>query len=316
MITPMRLRVGIVGCGRMGRERAAAATALGAKIVAAVDADAGAAQRLAADFRACGVAEDADDLAWRSLDAVFVCTPPSARGTVELAAIAERVPLFIEKPVGLSREQCLPVEAALEGRPCINAVGYMNRYRRSVEAARRRLATRTILGVSCNWVSAPYRVPWWNTSGGGINDLTTHLVDMARYLVGEIDHVQGIASSSPDRETTVEAASFNLRFATGQPCSMLYSCRAASKMVDFRVFTSDGTVHLRGWDFRLVGGGMRPDVDRSAIFRREVAAFFDAVRSGRDVPIRCDFSDALRTQAVVDALRRSLQSGGAEPVPV
>jgi myo-inositol 2-dehydrogenase/D-chiro-inositol 1-dehydrogenase len=314
----VELRVAIVGCGRMGRERAAAATKLGAKVVTAVDSDPGAAEQLARLLPDCATAADASELDWPSLDAVFVCTPPFARGSVELAAVAAAVPVFMEKPVGLSRDQCLPLAAALERTPCLTAVGYMNRYRESVAAARRLLTDRTVLGVSCSWVTGPYGVSWWSEeslSGGCVNEQTTHLVDMTRYLVGEVAEVQAMASFSAGPPSTVEAASFNLRLTTGQLCSMLYSCQADTKMVDFQVFTDKGTVRLEGWDFQLVGGGIAVDADRSQIFLREVSAFFRAVTAGRNGSILCDFRDALRTQQVVDALRGSLQKGTVERVP-
>ena len=46
-----------------------------------------------------------------------------------------------------------------------------------------------VLGAAGNWVNASYAVPWWGRrelSGGPVNEQATHLVDLARHLVGEV----------------------------------------------------------------------------------------------------------------------------------
>ncbi len=134
------LRIAVVGCGRMGRERALAAMQLGARVVAVCDLDVSAAAALAADLPGCQALEHADALAWDSIDAILVCTPPFARGAVELTAIERKIPVLVEKPTGLSAQNCGTVLRALLQQPVVTAVGYMNRYRESVQQARQRLA--------------------------------------------------------------------------------------------------------------------------------------------------------------------------------
>ena len=82
--------------------------------------------------------------------------------------------------------------SVLANRDVINAVGYMN-YRRSVDAARLIATAEGVLGVSAYWVSGTNRVEWREhekLSGGGINDEAAHVVDLIRYLVGEVVAVQ------------------------------------------------------------------------------------------------------------------------------
>src|SRR4051812_15358679 len=122
------LRVGIVGAGRMGRERARAAKLLGAEVVAVCDPDLERATALASDVHA-EVLPDTAHLDMSELDVLFECTPPAARGGVQEKAIAAGVALFVEKPIGLDAQQCLPLLELLDKRPVVNAAGYMNRYR-------------------------------------------------------------------------------------------------------------------------------------------------------------------------------------------
>ena len=311
----MGLDVAVIGCGRMGRQRARAARALGAEVVALYDPDGARARELAAVAEGSAVVEDWRELDFGALDAVFVCTPPSARGPVEAHAIDAGVPLFVEKPIGLSAAHAATTLETLDRASVLTGVGYMNRYRASVQAAREALRGEAVLGVSGCWAGGRYAVPWWGQeaqSGGPINEQATHLVDLARYLAGEIREVQAIADAAS------EAAAVNLRFADGVLGSLLYTCHARHKAIGLQIIGRDARVCLDGWDFRLRGddGRLFPEgeADRDQIFEIEVAAFFDAVRKRSPAPILSDFRDAMRTQRVVDAIKRSFVTGGIEAV--
>lgn len=318
------MRITVVGCGRMGRERALAAAAFGVDRISLYDPDVERADGLAREVPGGRVLRAEQEIDLSTCDALFVCTPPFARGPLEAAAVRAGVPLFLEKPVGLSVEQCLPVLEALEESPVPTAVGYMNRYRASVEHARERLRELPVLGFSASWVCGRYGVPWWGDrtlSGGPLNEQMTHMVDLARFLVDEVTHVQatGAARSTPGGE--LDTAAVTLRMANGGSGTLLYSCGAREKSIGFQAYTPDETIRLDGWDLRSPDGAVPADADpsdRSAIFRTEVSAFLSAVRSGRTELIRCSFADAVGTQAVVDAVGRALQHGGTEavrPVP-
>jgi hypothetical protein len=99
------IRVAIIGAGRMGRERATAARHCGARIVAVCDSDSTCGQKLADEHDSCRYFASWEELNWQSLDAVFVCAPPFARGPVELAAIAaggERTRIKHQNPRSLT----------------------------------------------------------------------------------------------------------------------------------------------------------------------------------------------------------------------
>lgn len=307
----MNLRAAVVGAGRMGRERARAAKLLGAQIVAICDPDVERAALLAADLDAA-VLPTAAELDLSRLDALFVCTPPALRGAAERAAIAAGVSLFVEKPIGLNAEQCLDLLQAIEQRPIINAVGYMNRYRDSVLCARQQIQAAFPIAIAFQWFSARYGVPWWldvNQSGGPVNEQCTHYIDLCRFFCGEISEAQALVRpliGAPAAEGTV---AITLRFENGLLGSGLYSCEASQKQMAFEVFLPDRSVRLEGWDLRTSGEARTED-----IFVKEVSAFFEAVQSGDASTIQSDIASALKTQSVVDAVRRAMKSGLPERV--
>ena len=96
-------RVAVVGCGRMGAQRARAAHRLGAELVLS-DGDEQRSRLLASEFPSASTTPP-QQLDWAALDAVFVCTPAGARGPVEVAAAAAGVAVFVEKPIALSADR-------------------------------------------------------------------------------------------------------------------------------------------------------------------------------------------------------------------
>jgi myo-inositol 2-dehydrogenase / D-chiro-inositol 1-dehydrogenase len=309
-------RVAIIGCGRMGREHARAATMLGARVSVLCDLEVANARKLAAVYPQSDVVSDWREIDWSGVDAVFVCTPPSGRGLVECSAAEAGVPLFLEKPIGISAGQCLPLYRQMKTRPVIHAVGYMNRYRSSVLLARQFLSQGEPVGIACNWVGTPYRVGWWLDraySGGPFNEQATHFVDLCRFLVGEIVEVFALGRRSEIRADVDDAVTVTLRFAGGVLGTLLYSCRATCKQIGIEVFSAAGRLRLEGWNLCLSEaeqGATEPE----DIYAIEDAAFFRAVNLADQSLVRSSLADALQTQLVVDAIHASLRSHRPEPV--
>lgn len=322
--TAFPFRFAVVGCGRMGRERAKVAALLGGSLVAACDVDGARACELAAAHPGALVLEHARSLDWSRLDAVFVCMPPFARGEVAIEAVRARVPLFLEKPVGVTATAAVPLLEALDGTDLVNAVGYMNRYRRSIAEAKRVIGERDVLGISAYWMAHPYQV-WWRESeelsGGGINDEATHVIDLARYLVGEIASVQAQQDPSRRDGDLLGMVAALLRFDSGALGTLMYSGRSAVKQIGLQLHTSSGEIRLSTWDFDLQYDGRRVPgrargASREAVFAIEVEAFIEAVRHSDRSLVRSSVADAVRTQRVVDALRESARTGCAQDVGV
>ncbi len=301
----------------MGLQHARNASALGHTIAVVCDVDAARAAALAAAHPGCTAVTDPGAVPWDEIDAGFVCTPPFARGAVELFAARAGVPLFLEKPIGLSALQLLSTLSMVLESGAITAVGYMSRYRGSVHRAKQILEGETVLGFVAHWVCAPYRVPWWGDpglSGGQLNEQCTHLIDLARHLVGDVAEVHALAQPGAVTGSTT-SASLVLRFRSGALGTILCGCLAQEKQIGCRVFTPRGQIALEGYDFRWTpssafGDGQDLDPEED-VFVAECAAFLEAVRTGDTRAIRCDLAEAMKTQRVVDAARAALEIGPA-----
>jgi len=301
------LQVAILGCGRMGKQRAALCERLGAQVRLLCDPDLDRAKELGSSFPNARVTDAGDGIDWSGIDAVFSCTPPFARGPIESAAVAAGAALFMEKPIALSLAAGIAMRDAARQAGVLSAVGYMNRYRDSVRKARVMVAERGLVGLSCHWVAAIYRVPWWGKrelSGGQINEQCTHFVDLIRYFCGEIVEVTAMSqpgAAGADVDIDV-ATSAMLRAANGTLATLYASCAATTKQIAVHVFTTSEDIRLENWNLAL------PGTTDNDPFETETAAFLQAVRTGDPSGIESTLDDALRTQATVDALVRSLDS--------
>ncbi len=282
---------------------------LGHRVSVLYDVEPARAALLAARWPQATVLASPDEIPWASLDAIFVCTPPAARGPIELAAIRYGTPFFVEKPIAVHSRQIQPVVQALVERQVLNSVGYMNRYRASVRSAREALAGRTILGIGALWLAGIYDKPWWSVreqSGGPFNEQGTHFVDLLHYFGGDIEEVSAIGAR--DDSATVGAV---CRFRSGGCGTIFYSCLSQHKQMSFRILCDDGNVNLDGYDL-LYGDRAQSAADAWFL---EVQAFCEAVQSDRQDLVACSFQDALRTQLTVDAIVDSLSTGRNTRVP-
>jgi myo-inositol 2-dehydrogenase / D-chiro-inositol 1-dehydrogenase len=304
------MRVAVVGCGRMGRERAKAAKSLGVEALLLFDEDPSRAKLLAAECGAAEVKEGVADLLAAELDGIFICTPPFCRGPLEVRAIELGIPFFVEKPVGVSAEQVLTVVERLRKFQLLNAVGYMNRYRNSVEHVRQTLQTRTLLGITAHWIGKPYAVPWWSNrehSGGPFNEQATHLMDLIRYLSGEPETLYAAAVATNGLETTVDVT---LRLASGGLGNFLYSCQARDKDILLSIQTTDGVIDLRGWDLELARNTIDdsyPDAESKPIFEKETHAFLEAIARKDATLILSDFASGYQTQTAMDSVKKIIR---------
>lgn len=311
MVAVAPLRVAIIGCGRMGTERANRAVEAGASIIAVAEEDAERGRSFASSRPGSAWVGKADALPWNELDAAFLCTPPSERSAAIDRAIRSSTALFMEKPVGLNAREGRDFAEAAGRAGIVNAVGYMNRCRRSVRAAKAALEGRSIAAVVAHWACAPYRVDWWSDpgrSGGPFNEQATHLVDLCRYLAGEVVDTRALGSrSARDLGADTRVAGL-LRFESGALGTLAYTCDAAEKNIAIDVITESGSLRLSGWDFALTANtidGATCEAE-SDVFAVETRMFLAAAAAHDQASVVCGLDDAARTQSVVDALMAHL----------
>ncbi len=188
------VRVGIVGCGLIGRKRA---EALGDadELVAVHDVSADAADALASDFD-CAADETLPALLERSPDVVVVATTHDQLPPVSIAALEAGAHVLVEKPAGISVADVDRISESATAADRRVKVGFNHRFHpaisRAVEEthsgrfgelmfARARYGHGGRLGYEKEWRMRP------EISGGGeLIDQGMHLLDIFHWLAGPL----------------------------------------------------------------------------------------------------------------------------------
>jgi predicted dehydrogenase len=205
------IRVGLIGLGFIGKVHTLAYRALPlcypqtvvSPVLAAVlrsdlSRDPQAARTAGFEFATASL----EEFLAQPLDLVDVCTPNFLHLGQVSAALEKGIPVYCEKPLGntLAEARQLAVTAENIGVPTHTA--FINRYYPAVRQMKAIIASGAIGEVRTfraqkfhSSYMDPQRAMSWRLrmaeSGGGVMmDLGVHLVDLARYLVGEVAGVK------------------------------------------------------------------------------------------------------------------------------
>lgn len=313
-----RTRIGFIGAGGIADRHLGVLEGFAdVELAAFADADFDRARDVAGRYGALAFPGHAAMLEAGGLDAVYVCVPPFAHGAIEHAVIAAGLPFFVEKPVALDLGLAREIERRAAAAGLVTAVGYHWRYLDTVEEARALFAENPVRLVSGTWLDATPPPRWWWSkagSGGQMVEQTTHILDLARVLVGEVDSVFGLAghverADFPDLDVAT-ASTASLRFGSGAVGTVASTCLLRwSHRVGLHLFADGLAVEMTDHDIMVDTGRGRP-VRRAEgdPVEREDRDFIDAVQ-GRENRIRCPYGEAVRTLELALAIERSTATG-------
>lgn len=325
-----KTRLGFIGCGGVAQNHFSGIASFDdVEMTAFCDLSEARVSETAATYGGQAYTSYEEMLAEHALDAVYIILPPFAHGPAEFAALERKIPFFVEKPVGNDLGVLREICQAVEQSGLTTSVGYMTRYRKSVQEAKKILAADPAIMAHGGWIggapsmSAPIH-SWWvvkEKSGGQLVEQTTHTVDLARYLMGEVAEVSAVAArgfvQGVRGYTNDDASLCTVRFRSGSIATFYSACCAdapgESKGVHFNVYSRRHTLEFSGWDQAVkmhnAEGWTREIKGEADIFKREDRAFIDAVQSGETSGILCAYPDGFRTAQVTLAANESMESG-------
>ncbi|WP_175638708.1 Gfo/Idh/MocA family protein [Metabacillus schmidteae] len=318
----MMLNVGIIGTGWFSGIHAKILTKMdGVQIKAICGTSKEKAEKFALEFNDVkGYSSVVDMLDSEKLDAVYICVPPFAHGDIEIELLNREIPFLVEKPLGVNLEIPTDILSKLQDHSLITSVGYHFRYRDSIALLKKELESSTLGIVTGGWMGSMPLVPWWrnqNTSGGQFIEQTTHLVDLLRYTVGEVQEVYssfGNRSLSKQHENVSvhDVGTVTLKFNNGVIANLSNTCilpEGDSKVgIDF--YTNKGMLHVgfEGLDISKKGT-TSTFRDTSNPYEKENLAFIHAVKTGDCSMILSDYQDAYKTHHVTVAAGHSSEKG-------
>jgi predicted dehydrogenase len=290
--------IGLIGAGFMGKAHAIAYRSVGTVFPL------GARPRMEilADFEPAAAARSAEALGfarhscdWRTLladpavDVVDITAPNALHKPMALAALAAGKHVYCEKPLAPSAADALEMAQAAERVGCKTMVGF-NYLKNPVIALAREIIAAGELGrivdfrgIHAEDYMADPATPFsWRLDGrpgaGALADLGSHIVAMARFVVGPIATVLGSLETSVAQRPTSAAdptprsvgvddqARFLLRFAGGAGGSIAASWVATGRKMQlaFEVTGTKGSIAFtqeRLNELRLYRTGQPPGRD-------------------------------------------------------
>ncbi|MFF4655618.1 Gfo/Idh/MocA family protein [Streptomyces sp. NPDC001381] len=286
------LGVAVVGFGWMGRVHTQAYArvrhhypqlSLRPELVAVAEEVPGRAEEAAAQFGFASTTRD-----WREVAAdprvraVSITAPNFLHREIGVAMAEAGKHIWIEKPVGLTREDAAAVADAVAGAGVQGAVGFNYRNAPAVETARGLIASGELGAVThvrirllSDYAAHPDGALTWRyereRGGSGVlGDLASHGVDLARFLLGDIASLTAdTAVFVPERARPTGATAGHsrasggalgpvenedyvnclLRFASGAR-GVLEACRVSVGEQNNYGFEVHGTKGAVFWDFR------------------------------------------------------------------
>jgi predicted dehydrogenase len=185
------LRLGFVGLGWIGRKRLdALADQNGVEIAALADSDRAKLDSAVARYPAAHAASELEALFECDLDGVVIATPNAAHAAQAIACLSRGLPVFCQKPLGVTGREAEDVIAAAAGADRLLGLDFCYRHVRGMRELRRRIGAGElgdILSVDLKFHNAygpdkPWAYDRVQSGGGALLDLGIHLLDLALWL--------------------------------------------------------------------------------------------------------------------------------------
>jgi predicted dehydrogenase len=327
-----RLRIGVVGLGKMGVMHACLLNTFPNVEVHAL-CDKSRLMRTIAKraFPDAIVTGDLEKFAGLDLDAIYVLTPIQSHYFVIKEIYAEGLArnVFVEKTLSSAYSKSQELRELSEKTGGVSMVGYMKRFGVTFNHVKA-LLDKQVLGDLQSFEGYAFSsdfadVPEWSTvssaRGGVIEDLGSHVVDLALWLFGDLNMTYAKANSriAPNSEDDV---SFEVAGQGGLLGKFDVSWRRSGyRMPEFglRIQGAKGSIYANDDEVRLELQGSVPQSwyrldmnDNVGYFLggseywRENKHFLECVSLGA-VP-KSDFKSALKVDFLLDQVRRQISA--------
>ncbi len=227
----MGLKVGIIGAGHMGKVHTQVLTEdERVSLTGIVDTKKEAREALAAEFKTKAFAS-LDDLVGEGVGAIYINTPNTTHAEHTSRVLKENIHIFCEKPMATSFQDAKKILKLLKSKNIVYQVGHNRRFAPVYKFAKSLIQNGKFIPYSAHvkmnrgelrnppWVSDP------NITGGFLYESTIHLLDMVRWLLGEVKKVECIGQKSVYNE--IDDFALLLTFTSGRIATFFSSAHAS-----------------------------------------------------------------------------------------
>jgi predicted dehydrogenase len=304
------MRVAVIGCGKQGRRHLAALAGLPAVAgLIACDLDPAQSRAAADEFgAACAPSPDLvfmDD----GIAAVVIATPTQSHLPLARRAAESGKHFLCEKPFGADTATARGIARDAAASGIVGHVGYLYRFAPAIAAARDAVGGG-IVSARFSIAATGDHASWKHRRGGGgaVNELASHMVDLALWFFGPMDDC-AVHEKSRLHDRRVIAGAAVAVDAEDRVVARLRSSAGATIMVeaDFAAPRFSQRLEIRGG-----GGVVRASIEGAPdLYRPQAQAFLATIAGGGPGPA-CDLAGAARAGELLDILRAA-PIGAASP---
>jgi predicted dehydrogenase len=256
---PKTIRWGIIGCGDVTEKKSGPGfqKAVNSELIAVMRRTSAKAEDYARRHNVAKWYDDADKLINDpEVNAVYIATPPGTHKAYTLRVAAAGKPVYVEKPMARSYEECLDMIGACKKNDIPLFVAY---YRRSLPKFLKvkEILDSDLIGKpqSVNVILTqmpqadqyksdplPWRVIPEKSGGGYFFDLASHTLDLLDYYFGPVTSVYGNANNRMNWYPAEDTVSASFTFENNVIGSGLWCFTTAVKEDRIEIIGENGTI--------------------------------------------------------------------------
>jgi predicted dehydrogenase len=318
--TGSAIRVGIVGCGQMGRWHFDSYKSdPRVELVGFVDTAFDRAEQFAREAGGRAFRSHTELLAQEKLDAVSVCTVPSTHRTVAIDSLEAGVHVLCEKPLAISVREAEEMSRKAAETKRLLFTAFKFRFHDEVRKAKelidsgslgRILSFRLMFGGYIDMHGQWYAQK--ALAGGGIiMDNGPHAADLMRYLFGDVRTISAEVARIQDLEVE-DTAKLDVRMENETVGTTDLSwCMRIPPRSYLEIYGEDGAASLDtqgiSYKFKTWSQWKRDEneLDVKGAFARQIHYFIDAV-AGQN-PLALGNGEGVASQRVIEAAYASIE---------
>ena len=258
------VRVGIVGCGNIGKVHAEVLKNMKhIQIQAFVDKNLENALKLAkiygGDNTGC-YSSLSEMLSTEEIDVLHICTPHYLHVSMAKEALARKIHVFMEKPPAISKEEFFSLKEAKNQSGKEVGICFQNRYNKTTEKICDSLKNRTLGKIKgarafLTWnrqagyyEESGWRGMWSMEGGGVLINQAIHTLDLLTYFFGKAEQVEVSMHNHHlknviEVEDTIEAY---ITFSSGNVCFYATNAYAEDAPVLLEIVCENGKIRMEG----------------------------------------------------------------------
>ena len=263
------LKWGFIGCGEVTEKKSGPAFSMveGSSVVAVMSRTAEKARSYAERHGVPRWYTDAQTLIDDpEVNAIYIATPSSSHATYSIMAMKAGKPVYVEKPLAASYDECARINRISEqtGTPCF--VAYYRRYLPYFQRVKEILDQGTIgriINVQVRFAvppreldyAHPDNLPWRlqpDIAGGGyFYDLAPHQLDLLQLFFGVIIDARGICANRGQLYGAEDSVSAVFRFESGLPGSgsWCFVAHESAREDRIQIIGNQGSISFSVFDY-------------------------------------------------------------------